>query len=378
MALVCAHLAAIVVYIVLYFEFNGNGHTVILQEKKQIPVGIVNSKLYSTDLGLEAYKPTLAARTNILIVAGARTGSSFVGELFNSNPEIFYLFEPLQKLSEFALKPAISLHGVNILSQIYGCKFEKTRYMDEYFKGLYRESDLPRNQTHSRSCQTSGIKRAEQCCHNRTIIATKIIRLLDVRDFIPLISDKEVRLKLIYIARDPRSMMVSLMAISQASWNPVAKTQRIQRLADLNEPLLDRLKQYCDLGLRNYLLFKASTSYRTYDWTDSYLVLRFEDIALNTTKYAQVMYDFAELKLHENVEQWIETNVNSKNRWGVYSTERNSSAVVNQWRSKMTFELVKRIQNAGVCGEYMRVLHYNKVNSVIDLKNVNFVLLDPL
>ena len=44
-------------------------------------------------------------KTNVLILAGHRTGSSFLGEIFNQNRDAYYLFEPLAAVQvRFSIK----------------------------------------------------------------------------------------------------------------------------------------------------------------------------------------------------------------------------------------------------------------------------------
>lgn len=38
---------------------------------------------------------TAAEQTRVLLVTAHRSGSTFLGELFNRNPNAFYIFEPL-------------------------------------------------------------------------------------------------------------------------------------------------------------------------------------------------------------------------------------------------------------------------------------------
>lgn len=45
--------------------------------------------------GVRNEKLQFKQKTNVLIIAGHRTGSSFLGEIFNQNKDAYYLFEPL-------------------------------------------------------------------------------------------------------------------------------------------------------------------------------------------------------------------------------------------------------------------------------------------
>ena len=50
----------------------------------------------STVLNVKVTKPEVNdGKTRVLLITAHRSGSTFLGELFNQNEEAFYLFEPL-------------------------------------------------------------------------------------------------------------------------------------------------------------------------------------------------------------------------------------------------------------------------------------------
>lgn len=50
--------------------------------------------------------------TKVLLLASHRSGSTFLGEIFNQNPEAFYLFEPLGAIQAKAYHKSRSLNFI--------------------------------------------------------------------------------------------------------------------------------------------------------------------------------------------------------------------------------------------------------------------------
>lgn len=71
-----------------------------------------------------------AGKRHIYLHATWRTGSSFLGELFNQHPDVFYLYEPMWHLWQ-ALYPgdAVSLQGAlrDMLRALFRCDFSVLR-----------------------------------------------------------------------------------------------------------------------------------------------------------------------------------------------------------------------------------------------------------
>ena len=59
----------------------------------------------------------------ILIVSTWRSGSSFLGELINSAPGVFYTFEPLHFLQFF--RPKRNETAVELLRSVFDCRFSE-------------------------------------------------------------------------------------------------------------------------------------------------------------------------------------------------------------------------------------------------------------
>ncbi|XP_077987514.1 carbohydrate sulfotransferase 1-like [Glandiceps talaboti] len=313
---------------------------------------------------------------NILIIAGARTGSSFVGDIFQSNPTVFYIFEPLGSLKDIVKTPEMSVVGVDLLAKIYDCNFsEYAQQWDEYFKWL---SPIRLSQTMTKCTPLITRRQAVgRCCQKTQHRAAKTIRLLDVRDLIPLMESPTVNLKVINVVRDPRAMMSSFIPMYYSNW--IENTRESNKVWDagvLNEHLTDTLIHYCEQMLRNYILFTANSSQA---WKDNFKILRFEDIALNPREYADIMYSHVGIDIDSEVYQWIDKHTQSNEKQhGGFGTIRNSTSVVNDWRKRVTFKLVDKMQNHTMCREYMNKLHYVFVENFTMLRDETIPLLTSL
>ena len=195
-------------------------------------------------------------KTNVLLITAHRSGSTFLGELFNRNNDAFYLFEPLA-----AVQGSHSTDECDLLIN------EKHSYMSSLFNcqlsALYRPvkpnqfsyggntvSTLPENaikeawpyrgkcsgnnlcfrENHNWSCDKSicyggegeltgeTVKRCSQCkpidlarmnriCAERSITALKVIRYCDLNAISTW--NNQPSLKTIVLFRDPRGIFVS-------------------------------------------------------------------------------------------------------------------------------------------------------------------------
>ncbi|XP_077861689.1 carbohydrate sulfotransferase 1-like [Saccoglossus kowalevskii] len=327
-------------------------------------------------LNIVGNKSTIISRVNLLISAGMRTGSSFVSQLINSHPDFFFLFEPLYGLKDVGDNgPELAVSGVHLLSRIYSCDFS-VHGISQYFNWYNTLSSWQRDNT----CQSMNEHRAKNCCLATKHMATKVIRLLDVRDFVPLMQDLEMDLKVISVVRDPRAMMTSVIPLYLSGYTFDRKTANMIRdVKDLDDVLLERLKRYCDINLRNHALVTSKVG-SLFSWKANVLQLRFEDIASDPRKTVDTIYKFIGLKTSSQVYEWITNNTNvdekvlqKRERYG-YMTQRNSTEVVSKWRRQVTLELVKAIQNTGVCARYMQVFGYESVNNAYQLHDDTFNL----
>ncbi|XP_060119612.1 carbohydrate sulfotransferase 7-like [Heteronotia binoei] len=214
--------------------------------------------------GSEAAAPGSRAggKRHIYLHATWRTGSSFLGELFNQHPDVFYLYEPMWHLWQ-ALYPgdALSLQGAlrDMVLSLFRCDFSVLR--------LYAAPPAPRDplapfafpsagkasnlstasifgwRTNKvicsaplcpdapwaraevglidgaaceRSCPPRALRDLEAECRKYPVVVIKDVRLLELGALLPLLRDPELDLRVVQLFRDPRAVHNSRLKAKQA------------------------------------------------------------------------------------------------------------------------------------------------------------------
>ena len=81
--------------------------------------------------GLVAFRPSNKAtkekENHVLILAHRRSGSSFLGQIFNSHPEVFYIYEPLIafQLTTMWDSKLYQRSTMRLLQDIFNCRFKQ-------------------------------------------------------------------------------------------------------------------------------------------------------------------------------------------------------------------------------------------------------------
>ena len=86
-------------------------------------------------------------RVNVIIVSEPKSGSSFLGQIFNQHPNVFYLFEPLRAVTVvknedlYLNLPSENYNrlAVELLFEILNCRFRCSVYLD-HFNSFHRSS----------------------------------------------------------------------------------------------------------------------------------------------------------------------------------------------------------------------------------------------
>ncbi|XP_072256503.1 carbohydrate sulfotransferase 1-like [Pyxicephalus adspersus] len=341
---------------------------------------------------------TRQSRKHILIFATARSGSSFLGQLFNQNPDVFYLFEPLY-LVQYTLankQPAIdrlSLLGAyrDLLQNLYDCDFY---HLENYIKpppkdhvalSFFRhaaskalcappvckqEERLEENKCAKR-CYKINMTLASTACRSYKYMAIKIIRIPEIDHLKTLVEDPRLNLKIIQLVRDPRAVLASRISTFGDQyrlyqiWNSSGK---MPHNLDLN-----LIKNLCIDYSRS-----VETAFSRPSWLKGrYMLVRYEDLARDPIKKANEMYNFVGLEWKDNLTAWIEENTNASVPYNVnkYTTNRNSSETPENWRLRLHFNIVQAVQD--ICKKTLSQFGYQSVDSIHQLKNLSQTLIEP-
>ena len=176
------------------------------------------------------------------------------------------------------------------------------------------------NDTYPRDPACADVHLLQEICRRSRVQIMKFTRL-NLADAVEL--DLPAGTKIVYLHRDPRAIYNSLKG---RNWCRREGCVNISALCEeRNNDLLT--------------LHRAQKNKIT--------VTRLEDLALNTTQESERLFNELGLQYTDNVKQFLYTHTKySLNATNAYSTKRNSSAVVLQWRSQLSIEEILQIQES--------------------------------
>ncbi|CAG5110463.1 Oidioi.mRNA.OKI2018_I69.chr2.g4862.t1.cds [Oikopleura dioica] len=321
-----------------------------------------------------------------------RAGSTFTGELFNRNKDIFYHFEPFT-LFEYdwtgKMNKTIEEKRFQLLESIFvDCKlplfsdwkdyaensttvknvcqtedtcfwFNSRRFCAPPFCSKTYEDHICRKPCFPGPAKKADL--AEKICINETkATAAKIIRVLDVQQFVDFFNrlDGKIEGKIVLLARDPRAMLESRKKLTwPASYWGTHEQQ-----------FFDQLEVECAKFAAN----KKNES----KWKEMVKIIRYEDIAMDPIAVSKETYEFLDMEISEDVHEYLKaatekddsTKYSKDNEFlKAYSTKRNSKENLQKWRKTAAWDRVQKVQK--ICEEYMAVFGYKIFRNQEELKN---------
>ncbi|XP_075901414.1 carbohydrate sulfotransferase 7 [Nelusetta ayraudi] len=339
------------------------------------------------------------SRTHIYLHATWRTGSSFLGELFNQHPNVFYLYEPMWHIWQ-ALYPgdAGSLQGAvrDMMSALYRCDFSVLRLYagtqnittafifgwkmnkvvcseplcaahKRYEIGLVKEDQCAK-------CPRRDIRELERECKKYPVMVIKGVRVLDLSTLVPLMRDPAINLQIVQLFRDPRAVHNSRLKSKQALVKESIQVLRSKKQADKYKRLLvpgskvNRAESYvssameiiCDNWLSDMLLVMNAPPWLR----RSYHRVRYEDLVLRPLEELQRLFRFSNLSSVPALEKFALNMTHGRG----YSSDRpflissrDAKEAIYAWRERLSVEQIGQVE--AFCSEVMRHLGYQKNNA---------------
>ncbi|XP_077981798.1 carbohydrate sulfotransferase 1-like [Glandiceps talaboti] len=323
--------------------------------------------------------------TNVLILGGYRTGSTFVSELFGQNPDFLYVFEP-----GLSLKRACMENDTNITSEmyertfsaklmelfhdIYTCRFQSkssqcyindVKYDFNSALKIGRRHDIRYFMSQSKQARANlTIDKIKQRCRQYKHIAIKTIRSQDLNDVTLLVRDPIVNLKLIHLIRDPRGRMSSIVGVDNAKSSTIMAGNK----TDLR---MRTTASYCESQLQDLFVGQQMRGWMLHN----YIAIRYEDIAIQPLIMTRKIYDFLGLNVPSQLTTWLKENTKTTIK-GIYETSRNSKVTAQAWRTKMSMDTIMQIENIKYCNELIKTVGY-RFASPDNLLNMNISYILP-
>ncbi|KAI3354836.1 hypothetical protein L3Q82_004639 [Scortum barcoo] len=336
------------------------------------------------------YRPSLAKKRQLIYVLTTwRSGSSFFGELFNQNPEVFFLYEPMWHIWQ-KLYPgdAVSLQGAarDMLSSLYRCDLSVFQLYNspggKNFTSLglfgatlnkvvcsyplcsaYRKEVVGMvDDKVCKKCPPQSLRLLEEECLKYNTIVIKGVRILDVNVLAPLMEDPSLDLKVIHLVRDPRAVANSRI---KSRHGLIRENLQVVRSRD---PKLRRIP-FVDPGHKANK--KDGSDYHSIGAMElaqgegKYMAVRYEDLVENPVKTLRSIYRFANLTTNHDIETFAlnMTSGSSSSSKPFIVSSRNATQAASAWRTVLSIQQIKQVED--YCHHAMSVLGTRRVRDLL-------------
>uniref|UniRef100_A0A8B9NL74 Sulfotransferase n=1 Tax=Accipiter nisus TaxID=211598 RepID=A0A8B9NL74_9AVES len=346
--------------------------------------------------------PAGARRQLVYVFTTWRSGSSFFGELFNQNPEVFFLYEPVWHVWQ-KLYPgdAVSLQGAarDMLSSLYRCDLSVFQLYSTAGAGknlttlgifgaatnkvicssplcpAYRKEVVGMvDDRVCKKCPPQRLSRFQEECHKYRTLVIKGVRVFDLAVLAPLMRDPTLDLKVIHLVRDPRAV-----ASSRIKSRHGLIRESLQVLGGKKEGGGGG-SDYHALGAMEVICSSMAKTLQTAlhppDWLQgNYMAVRYEDLVVEPIKTLRQVYGFVNLAVSPEMEKFA---LNMTSGPGYSSkpfvvSARNATQALSAWRTALSYQQIKQVEE--YCHQPMALLGYERVGSPEEVKDLSRTLL---
>lgn len=316
-------------------------------------------------------------RQVLLVVGHGRSGSTFLADIFNQHPRVFYVFEPLHGLIAKQKGENYHEYASNFLSHIFQCDFSSgnaAQLIGHFFRFKSRAMSSPPFCPYeptdplwsSKDCLPVQEGDLENSCRTRhdTIVYKLLFDRIpghSIEHLFRICERAVINCKVIHLIRDIRPVVMSS-----------SKVAFFKELDRKTKPSMQQfVYSHCEVTERNLQLLKTLNA----SLRKQHVVVRYEDLALRPLKVLDVLYDFAGLQVLKSIKQWLlnttqpsDDTLKQQARNPV-SVVRNSLEMLNKWR------LVADICDVNImeryCRDVMQFMGYTQIKgSNVLLRNL--------
>lgn len=359
--------------------------------------------------------PQVKKRQLVYVLTTWRSGSSFFGELFNQNPGVFFLYEPMWHIWQ-KLYPgdALSLQGAerDMLSALYRCDFSifhlyntqvgtNLTTLDVFGASFnkvicsyplcpfYRKDVVGLvDDKVCNKCPHQSLKALEEQCLKYDTIVIKGVRVLDINVLAPLMEDPSLNLKVVHLVRDPRAMANSRIRSKHGlirenlqvmrSWNP--KMQRVPMVDPNRKAFRKDVSDFHAIRAMEVICTHMSktliTAVNSPSWLKGkYIMVRYEDLVENPVKTLKRVYHFVNLTVAHDMEAFVLNMTSGHNNFAkpFQVSSRNATVAASTWRTVLTLQQIRQVEE--YCGHAMTILGYLHVRTLREAKDLSKSLL---
>ncbi|XP_013419072.1 carbohydrate sulfotransferase 1-like [Lingula anatina] len=306
-------------------------------------------------------RPTASPTTGVLIFGYYRSGSSFIGEMFNRNPNALYIFEPLfniinaqqPKASDIAFLNGTKMSADDVGTQriffhsligLFDCDTSRIP-LSVLWSPMYINKDRMMHMRRFTQCTKRNTVKIisspclpiyKDICEKATVKAIKCVRLNDI-NITENFLQTNPGIRVIHLLRDPRGALSS--GLTTGAFRSVGAKR-----AALD--LCERMKNNLVNGRRIQKRYPGR-----------FFEIRYEDVAENPLKMISYVYKVLSLSITEDIKQTFMRLANGSKADGAYGTVRtDSNATAHAWKTKINPEVKQTIDS--ICVDVLKLVGY--------------------
>ncbi|XP_075690621.1 carbohydrate sulfotransferase 4-like [Rhinoderma darwinii] len=324
-------------------------------------------------------------RTHVLILSSWRSGSSFLGQIFNHHPKVFYIYEPARMVwVKYPNQEESILHYPirDLFRSLFTCDVSP---LHAYLPRGQYISDLPfwseswalcsppackalsMNEAYDRPtcyqrCGYVPLEKMAESCEAHSHVVLKTVRVLDLGALLPLFQDANLDLRVIHLIRDPRAVTFSRMNFDLLHDEDLIVAREGQEWQNKKAMpnVIQVMSNICKAQMKiNEFGRKVSKNLK-----GKYMMIRYEDLANEPVTTVDKIYKFAGLSLNEDLQKWLYniTHKHKPEQTGFMNFAEDSMKIVHKWRKGLKHNVVLQIQDA--CQKAMEVFGYSQVRTL--------------
>ena len=327
-------------------------------------------KIVEKDSSLTTFGSKL--HQNILITSIPHSGDVFLGELFNRNPDVFYLFEPFHSLKYFRENRPPEIYDYMVssfLQGIFSCDFAKFSHFTEFLSRQYRAlvyrlssrtlsspplcPEIVKGRYYNiRLCTYLRPPTLSAICKLHSYTVVKTTQIIDLERLSQLAGPDgsfEYPFRVVELVRDPRAIAYTL----------------------LKEELHDNVTKaffareswkVCTQQLRNIRYVRAFLS----KLRDRYIMVKYEDLISYPLRTVNKLYNFLGISMSNRIRSWLTEALRDGFTWpavpkadrtfSAHTTTKNLTRSLSDWQNGLTDFQIRLVERE--CSEVMYLLNY--------------------
>ena len=322
-------------------------------------------------------------RLNVIILTHMSSGSTFLGNMFNLHPDVFYLYEPLNELRvvvhgdrrdlgewnvlDEKAEEAYRTDFSNLLRNVFTCNFQGNETIDNLFPSWLRKW---KNFLAWRSTDTPFTKETvREACKSRKITVTKIMQTrlpgeIGIRELQWVCSSEPNNFEcmIIHLVRDPRAVISSL--INNKFYMPHGPRRELITTKNTTLEGKEMIRHNSEILCS---LVENNLNYVNKEWSNwfrgRYILVRYEDTTKDLVNTVFKMYNFTGLPMVTSINNWIRGGIQPpsvRNRNPSFVISNDNSERIEKWRFRLDTTQVSEFEER--CWPLMYMMGYISIN----------------